>query len=474
VVLDLGRWAGRRVDLLLAVEAATATPVAAGPPGRAGWGSPEVWSRRAAPAAAPAARDGRPNIVLIGADTLRADAVGPRPGRASLTPALDRLAAESDVWPDAYTCFNITNPSFASILTGLYGKNHGVYDLHTRLPAEHSTLPELLARAGYRTLAVIAARHLGDHNSGLAQGFGTVLTAAEHDAAELAATSAMDWIDQAAEPFFVWLHLFDPHTPHTPPAPFALGYRAATASGLAPATGWTPFRPPGPRTFAEPVLGAHADLYDGEVAYLDRQVDRLLGFLASRGLLERTLVVFVADHGENLGEHGIRFRHVGLFTTTTHVPLVVRWPGAAGTGRRRAGLVQTIDLFPTLLRAAGVAVPPSDGVDLDVLTGDGRRGRRAVFAEHGNGSGAMVRTATHAYATSRGNPLLPDGPSLFDLAADPAETRNLAGSGLAVEAELARLLAAWQADRRALRGEARPHALQPEEAERLRSLGYLQ
>jgi arylsulfatase A-like enzyme len=222
---------------------------------------------------------------------------------------------------------------------------------------------------------------------------------------------------------------------------------------------WIPFREPGPRTFVEPVLGGQRDLYDGEVAYLDRQIGRLLGFLESRGLLENTVLVVVADHGESLGEHGILFRHVGLHDTTTHVPLMIRWPGPDREGRRIEGLVQTIDLFPTILEAAGLSVPPQDGQDLG-------KTRRAVFAEHADHLGAMVRNRDFKYIQS------PDGPSLYDLKADPGETRNLAGRGLAVERELSELLRRWQADRRA-HPEARPVEPTDEEKARLKALGYV-
>src|SRR5947199_10087894 len=148
-------------------------------------------------------------------------------------------------------------------------------------------------------------------------------------------------------------------------------------------------------------------------------------------MLEQSVVALVADHGENEGEHNLLFRHVGLWDTTTHVPLLVRWPGEAPPGRRLAGMVQTIDLFPALLKTAGVAPPPSDGRDLRQLTAPGRGGRPEVFAEHANRAGAMVRTAAYQYIVSQGNErAVPDGSYLYDLKADPTEVTNLAGRGL--------------------------------------------
>ncbi|HSL83726.1 MAG TPA: sulfatase-like hydrolase/transferase, partial [Thermoanaerobaculia bacterium] len=203
-----------------------------------------------------------------------------------------------------------------------------------------------------------------------------------------------------------------------------------------------------------------------------------LGFLESRRLLEDTVVALVADHGENLGEHGIDYRHTGLWDTTTRVPLLVRWGRSAArgsggaAGRRFDGLVQTLDLFPTLLAAAGLEPPAQDGTDLRQLTHDGRLGRRAVFAEHASGTGAMVRTATHKYIRTEGELGVPAGVYLYNLAQDPAEERNLAGKGLAVEGELAGLLDRWLADRRDA-PEVERRSLTEEEAQKLKALGYL-
>lgn len=492
VEVDLSDFAASRVEILLQVDRVPGAPRPAGATVAAGeepallWGSPAIYHRRPVDDWRPGPPE-RPNVLLLGLDTLRADHVGPWRGEddlsPSLTPAIDRLAEESDVWLKAFSTFSNTNPSFASIMTGLYGKDHGVYDLKTPLPPAHETLAEVFSEAGYETLAVISASHLGDHNSGLGQGFDRVHLAEHTFAGELPVETAMDWIAERPEraggaappPFFAWLHLFDPHTPHTPTAPYAVGFRPARPVGLRPVGSWIPFRRPGSRSFDEPVLGGRSELYAGEVAYLDRQVDRLLGFLESRRLLERTVVVLVADHGENLGEYGIDYRHVGLWDTTTHVPLLVRRPGAPGEGegRRFDGLVQTLDLFPTLLAAAGLQVPDQDGTELDLLTGEGRRGRRAVFAEHADRTGAMVRTATHKYIRMAGAPFVPDGVYLYKVARDPEEERNLAGQGLPVEAELAGLLERFLRQRR--QGpEAESRALSEEERRKLEALGYVQ
>ena len=481
VHVDLARWTGRAVDLELATTAGPACTLGV----EAAWGSAAVHHRRALarssatpPPAAP------PNIVLLGLDTLRADALGAYGRAPSPSPTLDRLAGESDCFLRAFSTFNITNPSFASILTGLYGKEHGVYDLQTPLAAHHRTLAELLREAGYSTAVIYGARHLGARRLLFDQGFDHRVLPLDQFAAELAVDHALDWLQEGDDadgagkaddprPFFLFLHLFDPHTPHTPPRPYADGLRPQQPPGIAPVRDWTAFRAPGLPSYEREWLGGERDLYAGEIAYLDRQIGRLLDFLSSRGLLENTVVAVVADHGENLGEHDVFYRHAGLWDTTTHVPLMIRWPrrDELSIGRRVDGLVQTLDLFPTLLRAAGVEPPPSSGVDLRQAADGAAPPRRIVFAEHADRHGAMARTADFLYARLAGHPHLADGPRLYDLRADPEQQRNLAGQGHPEEARLADLLERWLAERTLDAPAALP--LSDEEIRRLRSLGYL-
>ena len=486
--LDLSEWARQSIELLFEVrEDAVRGSTRRWRACRAVWGGPAVFTRE------DAGRQpdlGRPSVVLIGLDTFRADHWTSRPaGAPSMTPALDRLAAESDVWTRAYSALNNTNPSFISIHTGLYARDHGIYDLVTPLPDAHRTLAERFRDAGYRTGANLSARHLMPEASGLGQGFDELMgPIGATAAASFVVDRSIDWIARTRGPFFLWVHLFDAHTPTLPPEPFASGLRAAAPSGLSPTGGWTAFRPPGPREFTEPWLGGHPDLYGGEVAYLDRQIDRLLGYLEGGGLLAETFVVVVADHGESLGEHDLLHRHFGLYEASVHVPLVVRWPDSMtarglapgdARGRRFEGLVQTVDLAPSLLNAAGLedVSETSDGgggLDLWELAlgsgASGGAGRQTVFTEHSNREGAMVRTPRHKYIVMEENRFLPAGPYLFDLETDPQELRNLAGSGLEIEQLMAATLHAWR--KRSIEAEA---ARLPTEAEArsLRALGYL-
>ena len=419
VTVSLAEWSGSAIVLLLMAEAEgeRCTHSAMEPPV---WGSPAVYWR-CRDCETRVKKDAPVNVILISFDAMRADAIGPRGGGPSLTPSIDRFAARSEVWTNAYATFNATNPSFASTMTGFYGTKHGVYDLQTPLPDSFTTLAEILRGAGYRTGAVVSAQHLSDAASGLGQGFEDYIVAPRRYSAETAADLAMDWLGERQDPFFLWLHFFDPHTPHDAPRPYADGYRAEAPSGMMPPAKWIPFRTPGAVAYRDPQLRAHEDLYDAEVAYLDRQVDRLLDDLDSRGLLERSVVILMSDHGENGRDDRVPFRHAGLWDATTHVPLIIHRPD--GSPAVHQGFAQNVDLLPTILQLAGQKVPPTDGRSL--LDGEPRT---VVFSEHSHHSGAMVRDADFLYSWSKGNPFVPDGEMLFDVRRDPRQQNNVAAT----------------------------------------------
>ncbi len=454
VQVSLQAWGGESVDLVLTVSSPA--------PGQVIWGSPEIWGRYRRWRIAPTAR---PNILLIGADTLRADALELDPSRPSLTPALLRFATEADRWDNAYTSFNVTNPSFASLFSGLWGQGHGIYQFGTSLPPEVSALPDLLGRRGYRSFAAFSAPHLGPL---MASRFDESLVSTDQIAAEWVVEATMDFVDRTQQPFFAFVHLFDAHIPHYAPEPYSLG-QFASAVGLASEVPYANYRSEGLRPFKHPWLAADRDHYQSEVAYLDRQVGRLLDFVDSRGLLENTLVIFVADHGENLEDHGIDNGHEGLWETTTHVPLIIRWPGQT-TGRRHPGLVQHFDIFPTILRAAGVTPPANDGIDVTPNAQGQSASRRVVFAETIKHRGSMIRTEDWKYFRMEPESGGPPQPFLYDLSVDPQEANNLSGLDREIEALLRGKLQDW------LMGPSRSNGeitLGEEERKRLQALGYM-
>lgn len=474
VSLDLGPWAEQQVELRLSTKAE-------------GGLCQDAWlltpslieQRPHARMSAPPAPQGptRPNVVLLTVDTLRADQLGAWGHQPSLTPALDRLAARADVFSQAFATINNTNPSFISLMTGLHPKNHQIYDLVTPLPEEHVTLAERFAQAGYTTRAVVAATHLGT-SSGLRQGIHGLEQPWGQFYGETVVNQALDWLqrpERMPEPFFLWIHLFDPHVPHNPPLPFARGLSPLHDYGLAPVERWRERRAGGlvlVSTRPPRYLKGDPALYADEVAYIDRQIERLLTALADAQLMERTHLAFVADHGETLGERGAFFDHTGLHANTTQVPLMVL-PAGQQKGRRLDYLVQHFDLFPTLLRLAQLPVPDADAIDARDLYALAPNGRNAVFASHAQNTGAAVRTPRFLYYRNERDPLLPIGAHFYDLSVDRQERHNLAGRNHPEEARLSAALDRFLADRRDGPVPSRG-PVSDEERAQLEALGYIQ
>ena len=281
------------------------------------------------------------SVVLITIDTLRADRLGCY-GYADIeTPHLDRLAGEGILFENAVTTVPFTLPAHSSIMTGAYPPVHGVrenvgYALDERLP----TLAEDMSAAGRRTGGFISAFVL-DGRWGIDRGFeryydefkvqdmGTLNIASVQREGTETMEQAETWLDDVAgSPFFLWLHLFEPHDPYEAPEPFASRY---------------PKRP-----------------YDAEVAYTDSLVGRLREMLEGRNLLDRTLLVVTGDHGEGLGDHGEYFHGFFVYDSTVRVPLIVRLPEGRLGGRRVDAAVSHVDLRPTILDALGLSSPPVD------------------------------------------------------------------------------------------------------------------
>ncbi len=474
----LNAWDETVVDLVFEVESTIDSTSQ-----DALWGSPSVVTRRDPVALAIERTDERKNVLLIVVDTLRADALGTWGRQPSVTPTLDSLASESQVWLDAYSSLNSTNPSFASLFTGLFAKNHGIYDHRTNLGEERVTLAERFQDAGYRTMTVMSARHVGLAH--LDQGFEFAHKTKSVFTAQLAVDQAIRWIDFfGAQPFFAVVHLFDAHMPHTPPMPYAEGLVPARRYCLGPVEEWTPVHQRGiPELDTNELGGGAAPLYLSEVAYLDRQIDRLLGELEGRGLLESTIIAFTADHGENLGDHGIKYDHAGLFDSTTHVPLMIRWPGEPRRRGEISGLVQNMSLYPTLLEATGQPVPTDiDAVSLLQVDGEPAPGRRVVFSEHANQEGESIRSTTHRYAMYR-EPSRFAGSFLYQVdlssgspaksnAATAEETVNRLALDPETAQRLSKALETWMS-LRPYAGEVRPADLDAESLEQLKALGYL-
>ncbi len=377
-------------------------------------------------AACEAPREGPPNIVLVSLDTFRADRLGVLGNPDGLTPNLDRFAAESVVFTHTYSQSTITGPSHASVFTSRYPSEIAGTSRSPAIAKDMYTLPEVLGTYGYQTAAYVAG---GDLNPlmGPTRGFDTYETSVDFGSLWHTVPMAMDWLDAAApdRPFFLFVHGYDTHPTYFKPAPYGLlytGVSTLTAAqqstinatervldgrrhanfDLLDAVTRTELRartPDGKRRLAE--LAQRADfpvvppsdqalirkVYDGAASYADTMFGVLLARLEARGQLDDTAIVVMGDHGEALGEDGLFHRCCSLDDALTHVPLMVRLPGGEGGGRTVDGIVELVDVLPTVLELAG-ATPPAGikGVSLGpALRGEPFEGRRAALAQGGLG-----------------------------------------------------------------------------------------
>lgn len=331
----------------------------------------------------------RPALLLITVDTLRADRLRVYGSNRELTPNLDRLARESEVFETMYAPASFTVPSIVTILTGQYPEQNAIVDNESILADGATTLAGLLGRHGYRTGAVVSNWVLRP-GGGLEQGFGEydasfpqleeTRKAPERVASETtdAALKMLDRLEaENAQPIFLWVHYQDPHGPYTPPDEFRDDVQAEEAVSTSQRL---PFGENSRGLGSIPVyqrIGDHAEVayyrsgYDAEVRYADAQIGRFLEALRERGFYDDGVIVFAADHGEGLGEHDYWFAHGEyLFDPLVRVPLFIRIP--EGTPGRRSDVAGFVDLLPTLLSALGIATP--SGLPGRDLLGDGARG----------------------------------------------------------------------------------------------------
>ena len=419
------------------------------------------------------------NVILITLDTTRADYLSAYGRGFAATPELDALAAEGALFERAHTTAAVTPVAHASILTGLNQYHHGLRVLSAlsgyRLPREVPSLASILKQNGYSTAAIHSAFPVSAY-FGLDQGFDVFLSFDAEVRVELAqdgsadATGggqsswevkqyqrrsdettdlALDYLKQSGEGFFLWIHYWDPHDPV-----------------LLPPRG----HPSMPGDLSALDLGEQRRaLYAAEVSYQDQQIGRLLSHLKTSGLMERTLVVVTADHGEGLSEHGWGSHRI-LYEEQIHVPLIIRAPSVTG-GRRITELVGVVDIVPTVLDYAGRLEGyrgKFDGQSLRPLIEgseaiEGRGGaRRLLYADQINGydfNAKMVLRRPKAdflYSLTRDPWKLIYRPSFFDqselyqLQDDPDEAHNLWGQATDVRRELLQELArinSWRTTR---------------------------
>ncbi|MGH7337333.1 MAG: sulfatase, partial [Myxococcota bacterium] len=385
-------------------------------------------------------------------DTTRADHLHAYGNQSVATPALDALARDGVLFAEASTPSPATLPAHSSLMTGLYPIHHGARANGTfHLGGQVETLAERLRAAGYRTGAVISAFVL-DSRFGLDQGFelyhDDLSAGIKHSphmfrerAAELTNEPAVKWLrEHPGERFFLWVHYFDPHAAYLPPEPFRSEYAS--------------------------------DPYDGEIAYADSQIGALLAELDDLGVRDRTLLVYAADHGEGLGEHGEDTHSLLTYDSTLHVPLLLSAPAALPRGRVIARPVSLIDVAPTVLSLLGLPRPGElDGID---LTQPALSPARSLFFE------SLSTMTLHGWAPLLGvrrgdwKYVFAPTPELYDLARDPRERTNRHDAEPARAAALHdELLAFVGGDPLVASRVGTPLELDDETREQLAGLGYV-
>jgi arylsulfatase A-like enzyme len=516
--VDLEAIAGREVELGLSLIAER--------PGVVGlWGAPVVRNRGALPASAIAGPPGiaRPQgVILVWADTLRRDHLGAYGYERPTSPVLDRLAAEGALFRDCVTQASWTKVSTPSLFTSLYPSSHGVKDFADRLPSSAQTLAEAYREAGYATLSLSSILFTGKFTN-LHQGFDEV-----HEDTSLpdrrSSKTAREYVDRLIPwleahrdgPFFVFLHVSDPHDPYRPHAPYDALWAdpAKREEHERHAQAVRPFiADPLLRLFGMPardeLVKAKIDpeayvayeraWYDGSIREMDTELGRLVERLTSLGLAEKTLVAFTADHGEEFFEHGRMFHGQTVYGEQNNAPLFLWGPGIVPKGVAVAETVRTIDVMPTLLEASRLRpTPGAQGRSLWPLVMAGRAGSGIARAAREAPPSISEKAATtfpvgappprdtestaivaggfklvHHTKRSAGRPEW----ELFDRGKDVFDQVDVAPAHAKVVERLARELKAWrqaaEAGRLAPDAEG-AQALSKEELERLRSLGYIQ
>jgi arylsulfatase A-like enzyme/Flp pilus assembly protein TadD len=400
-----------------------------------------------AAAGAPSSPPVRPSVVLVTLDTTRADHLGCYGAARAATPNLDALAREGLRFTQALSPVPLTLPAHASLMSGRVPRRHGVRDnVGFKLDAETPLLAERLRAAGYTTAAFVSAAVL-DREGGLDRGFATYDDSVrvgdrqafdyEERAASQTVDALMPRLSELKAPFFVWVHFYDPHYPYVPPEPYASRFKGR--------------------------------LYDGEIAFMDAQLGRILTVLKRKGT---TLYVAVAgDHGESLGEHGEDGHGVFLYEATQHVPLILSGPGIP-PGSTVDTTVGLVDVAPTLLDLLKLPpLPDTDGRSLTALMRGGKTAAPDYEME------TMYPSFSYGWAPLRA---LRSGPykyiaaprsELYELPTDPRETRDLVRPMAQRAAMLGKLLA------ERIRGDETVvptnDADTDERRERLASLGYV-
>lgn len=456
------------------------------------------------------------NVLLVVADTLRWDHVSTYGYSHSTTPRLDRLASEGAVYELAFAASPWTTPSHAAMFTGQYPSRNGVDGRNIYLNPEASTLAGHLTRHGFQTAGFINNVYIR-RQTGIGRGFQQYeefwgrnegsslplllellrdrLRPRQDTGAQETRQSVEDWLNKdwnGTNPFFLFVHFMEPHAPYGVPATFLPQFLPAHVT---PDQARQVNQDPElfichkvsmtPKDFE--ILNA---LYDNDIRYLDDQIGKLLDSLRQRGVLDNTLVIFVSDHGEHFGDHGLMSHELSIYDSLIRVPLILRHPASIPAGTRISNVVQTVDLFPSILRFTHV---PSGSLQLQGASLLPRAMDRAkqpfAFAEYNNAravdkiqrrfpgfSNPLFRMKTLRAVRSADLKLIvgSDGSrELYNMKADPGETNNLYSQSPEEARILEAVLNKWSASFQASRF-YRQEDISKEALDELRALGYVQ
>jgi arylsulfatase len=517
--VDLGRFARKEVTLSLTLSSDT--------PGALGfWGAPAIRSLGAMPAAkAPARTAAEPprGVILIWSDTTRSDHLSAYGYGRDTTPVLRRMAAEGALFQDCVGQATWTKVATPALLTSLYPLSNGVHDFADRLPNSAMTLAEVFRDAGYATLSMSSILFTGRFTN-LQKGFeqvhedGSLPDKESSKTARVYVDRLLPWLEAHREvPFFVFLHVSDPHDPYRPDPPYDMLFadpakrenherQSRDVKKFISAPLLKLFGMPSREELKKAGLDAEAyvsydrDWYDGSIRGMDVEIGRLLEGLRGLGLEERTLVVYAGDHGEEFLEHGRTFHGQSTYGELANVPLILWRPGAVPKAAVVRETVETIDIMPTILEMSRLPVPASvQGRSLLPLLGAATPKTTATLADSGwrdrpaftekavtESIGGPPPQNTEAYAIVSGGFRLvhhtkhPDGgpeDELFEHRVDPLDKVDVAAQHPEVVERLSKVIAAWRSRVEAARlkpDAASAQEMTKEQLERLRALGYIQ
>jgi len=389
--------------------------------------------------------DPKAPIIIISIDTLRSDHL-PAYGYSKIeTPALDRFRADSILFERAYSQCPLTLVSHASVFTGLLPAEHGIRDnIGYKLDPKATTLAQLLKGHGYATGGAVSALVLSS-GTGVQRGFDFWDDAIDNDPTFLSLARAQrsgdatreiaqKWIgEHKAQPFFFFFHIYEPHSPYEPPEPFKSKY---------------------------------GNTYDGEVATADDVVGKFLDYLRAEGLYDKATIVLMSDHGEGLGDHGEDEHGVLLYRETLQVALMLKLPHERQKGTSVAAPVQLIDIFPTLAQPFGANVKADGASLLDVA--DGKvKDERSIYSETYYPRLHFGWSDLHSLIAGANHYIQSPKPELYDVVADPAETKNTLADNRRAYTALREKIQPF------IHAAAAPGAVDDEQKQQLLALGYV-